>query len=82
MRYDSVKEPSAAGRTPLSRDPPLAVTRLLWQGMMQRLYRAVRDESPDMTVILTGGRGGILEGLVELDPRPDAADPNVRYSFH
>jgi endoglucanase len=46
------------------------ISRLRWQGMMKRLYDAVHAESPDMTVIVTGGRGGGLDGLLDLDPTP------------
>jgi hypothetical protein len=51
-----------------------------WQGMAERLYDAVRSEAPAMTVILTGGRGGSYEGLLNLDP--GKFDQNVLYSFH
>jgi endoglucanase len=53
-----------------------------WQGMMERLYRAVRSESPELTVIVSGGRGGSFEGLLALDPKPFAGDGHVRYSIH
>jgi endoglucanase len=53
-----------------------------WQEKMKSLYGAVRAESPEMTVIVTGGRGGGLDGLLALDPTPFAGDANVRFSLH
>ena len=53
-----------------------------WQGMIKDLYQAVRAESPDMVVVVSGGRGGGLDGLLNLDPAPFAGDPQVRYSLH
>jgi hypothetical protein len=57
------------------------LSRWLWQRMMERLYAAVRAESPDMTVVVTGGCGGNIDGLVQLDPRPFSRG-DVRFSFH
>jgi endoglucanase len=57
------------------------ISRWRWQGMMERLYGAVRTEAPDMTVIVTGGHGGDIDGLVQLDPRP-FSQGDVRFSFH
>lgn len=51
-----------------------------WQSMMKRLYDAVRSESNDMVVVVTGGRGGSIEGLLNMDPSP--FNSHVRYSFH
>ena len=49
---------------------------------MKRLYDAVRSESPDLTVIVTGGRGGGLEGLLDLNPTPFAGDTHALFSLH
>jgi hypothetical protein len=50
------------------------------QGMEVALFKAVRAGSPDMTVIVSGGRGGGIDGLLNLDPTP--FDKNTRFSFH
>lgn len=52
------------------------------QSMMERMYQAVRSQSKDMVVVITGGRGGSINGLLNLDATPFASDPNTRYSFH
>jgi hypothetical protein len=57
---------------------PAAVIR--WQGMMDRLYDAVRAESHDMPVVVTGGCGGGLDGLCLLNAKH--YDGNTLYSFH
>jgi len=52
-----------------------------WQKMAEQLYDAAHAASPDLTVVITGGRGGNIDGLVGLDPGHFKGG-NVRYSFH
>lgn len=56
-------------------------SRRRWQIMMKQLYEAVHAGSPDMTVVVTGGRGGNIDGLLDLDPS-EFRDGDVRFSFH
>lgn len=58
-----------------------ASSRARWASMQRRLYDAVRAAAPDLTVVATGGRGGGLEGLLDLDPSL-YRDSGVRFSFH
>lgn len=51
----------------------------LWSRYQQRLVGAVREVLPAHALIVSGRKGGSLEGLVELDPLDD---PNLIYSFH
>ncbi|MEH6413484.1 glycoside hydrolase family 5 protein [Pseudomonas sp. CGJS7] len=50
-----------------------------WSRYQQRLVRAVRAVAPERVLIISGRKGGSLEGLVELDPLDD---PHLIYSFH
>lgn len=50
-----------------------------WSRYQQRLVRAVREVLPAHSLIVSGRKGGSLDGLVELEP---LADPNLIYSFH
>ena len=53
-----------------------------WPGQLARLYRAARDEAPRLALVLSGPRGGGLEGLLRVDPKPYVADDAVIWSFH
>jgi hypothetical protein len=57
------------------------VSQLHWQSMVERLYDAVREESADLTIVVTGGRGGNIDGLVNLNPQHFRVG-DIRYSFH
>lgn len=52
------------------------------QEMMEALFNAVRGEAPATTVVLSGGRGGGIEGLLNLNPAPFLGQGDVRFSFH
>jgi hypothetical protein len=52
-----------------------------WQAMEERLYRAAREESPNLPIVVTGGRSSSFKGLVALDPRPFRS-PSTIYTFH
>lgn len=52
-----------------------------WQRMMEALYRAARQQAPDLLIVVTGAQGGSRRGLMRLDPAP-FRDGNVLYSFH
>lgn len=51
-----------------------------WQSMMDRLYDAVRAESREMVVVVTGGSGGSIAGLCLLNAKH--YDRNTLYSIH
>jgi len=55
------------------------VQGLRWPGLQRRLLAAVRSRAPRHLVLLSGARGGSLEGLQALRPE---ADPRVAYTFH
>jgi hypothetical protein len=54
----------------------------VWARMQEELVAAIRKESATLPIIVTGDRGGGLEGLLALDPEDLASDPNVFFSFH
>jgi endoglucanase len=51
-----------------------------WQRIMSGTVADVRSVSPDLPVVVTGGCGGSITGLTDIDP--DFDDPNIYYSFH
>jgi endoglucanase len=53
-----------------------------WPRQLKELYLAARSEAPELPLILTGARGGGIEGLLRLDPAFSADDPNTIWSFH
>jgi hypothetical protein len=53
-----------------------------WPGQLAQLHAAARKAAPGLTLVMTGARGGGVEGLLRLDPRPFAADPNLIWSVH
>jgi endoglucanase len=50
-----------------------------WPSFQRRLLQAVRGPAPRHRVLLSGNRGGSLDGLEALAPLPD---PAVAYTFH
>ena len=52
-----------------------------WNRMQKRLHAAVRENAPDLPIIVTGGRSGGTGGLFDLDPAP-FNDGNTLFSFH
>ena len=50
-----------------------------WPALQRRLLAAVRAQAPRHLVLLSGARGGSLEGLLALKPEPD---PRCAYTFH
>lgn len=53
-----------------------------WQNEVEALHAAVRKVAPRLTLVLSGGRGGTPEGLLNLDPAPFAADERIVFTFH
>jgi hypothetical protein len=51
-----------------------------WQTIMAGTVAAIRAVSADITIVATGGCGGNVDGVTDLDPSFD--DPNILYSFH
>ena len=52
-----------------------------WIYLQPQLLAAVRRVAPDLPVVVSGDRGGGIEGLLRLDPSK-IDDPAVVYSFH
>jgi endoglucanase len=50
-----------------------------WPGLQRRLLAAVRAEAPQHRVLLSGHRGGGIDGLLALAPEADAG---AAYTFH
>lgn len=50
-----------------------------WPALQRRLLAAVRAQAPKRAVLLSGSRGGGIEGLLRLEPE---RDPLVGYTFH
>jgi endoglucanase len=53
-----------------------------WPGQLAQLHAAARKAAPGLTLVMTGARGGGVEGLLRLDPKPFATDPNLIWSVH
>lgn len=52
-----------------------------WQTMQQLWHDRVRAANPDLTLVLTGARGGNAAGLMLIDAKPFAGS-DVLWSFH
>lgn len=52
-----------------------------WQAIQKTWHDLVRAEAPDLTLVLTGARGGDREGLLAIDASRYAGS-NVLWSFH
>lgn len=52
-----------------------------WQDQQKTWHDAVRSVAPDLTLVLTGARGGSPEGLMLVDPTPFKSS-KVLWSFH
>jgi hypothetical protein len=53
-----------------------------WPAQLDALRAAARKAAPTLTLVLTGGRSGGVDGLERLDPVPFAGDPNIVWTFH
>lgn len=53
-----------------------------WPGQLAALYKAARGTAPALPLVLTGARGGGIDGLLRLDPARYGDDDNVIWSFH
>jgi hypothetical protein len=60
-------------------EPVFADDPAAWEALQAETLAAIRAALPDVTVVLTGGRWGGIDGLLALHP---VADPNVVYSVH
>jgi hypothetical protein len=68
----------------LMNEPPIGYDHASvrrWQGQQEQLYSAARAHSPELTIIVTGGRRGSYRGLMNLDPRPLQSEKTL-FSFH
>lgn len=52
-----------------------------WSATQKMLMQTARKAAPTLRLIATGDRGGGVDGLLRLDPKP-IDDENVLYSFH
>ncbi|MGE0847659.1 MAG: glycoside hydrolase family 5 protein [Flavobacteriaceae bacterium] len=52
-----------------------------WQRMLERIHAAIRREAPQLTIVLSGARGGGIRGLTEIDAAP-FNDGRTLFSFH
>ena len=53
-----------------------------WPGRLAELHAAARAVAPRLPLVMTGARGGGLEGLLRLDARRYAGDDALLWSFH
>jgi hypothetical protein len=52
-----------------------------WQDLQREYVKAIRKVAPTLPLILTGARGGGIEGLILIEPS-HKLDPFLFYSFH
>ncbi|PIO96752.1 hypothetical protein CJ014_23720 [Pleomorphomonas carboxyditropha] len=53
-----------------------------WPDQLAALAAAARAAAPTLTLVLTGGKSGGIDGLERLDPTPFAGDANIVWTFH
>lgn len=53
-----------------------------WPDQLAALREAARVAAPNLTLVLTGGRSGGIDGLTRLDPKRFSDDPNIVWTFH
>lgn len=53
-----------------------------WPDQLAALRTAARTAAPTLTLVLTGGRSSLIDGLTRLDPSPFKDDPNIVWTFH
>lgn len=53
-----------------------------WPDQLAALKTAARTVAPTLTLVLTGGRSSLIDGLIRLDPPPFKDDPNIVWTFH
>lgn len=53
-----------------------------WPEQLRTLHAAARAAAPQLPLILSGARGGDIDGLMRLDPGKITDDANVIWSFH
>jgi hypothetical protein len=58
-----------------------AEDRNRWFDLQRDYVKAIRRVAPNLTLLITGDRGGGAEGLLRTDPRT-IDDPRILYSFH
>ncbi len=67
----------------LMNEPPLWKSRELmrWQSMAEALHTRLRRISSDLVLVVSGPKGGSIDGLLALNPAPFSGK-NVLFSFH
>lgn len=53
-----------------------------WPAQLERLHATARRAAPKLPLVLSGARGGGIEGLERLDARRFAGDDALLWSFH
>lgn len=53
-----------------------------WPGQLAALHGAARKAAPGLTLVMTGARGGGIDGLLRVDPKAFADDGALIWSFH
>lgn len=53
-----------------------------WPDQLAAMHRVARKAAPNLALVMSGSRSGGVEGLLRVDPRRWAADPNLIWSFH
>lgn len=53
-----------------------------WPDQLAALKTAARTVAPTLTLVLTGGRSSLIDGLTRLDPSSFKDDPNIVWTFH
>jgi len=92
-RYESVvvefaralaRESDRSYALELMNEPPGGFGRhdnFRWAAYQERLVRAARPVAPRLRLVVSGDRGGSLDGLLRLDAK-SIDDPSILYSFH
>jgi endoglucanase len=58
------------------------VPQSTWQSMLEACYRAARNGSTRLPLVLGGGAMNAAAALISIDMRPFAPDPRLIYTYH
>jgi hypothetical protein len=73
-------DPARVCLEPLN-EPTQACGSVDWTIMQSELVRAARAVAPDLTLVVSGACGAMIDGLERIDPA-QIGDDNVIYTFH
>jgi hypothetical protein len=74
-------DPSRVALEPVN-EPPQSCASPVWNELQATLLAAARGQAPALTLVATGGCGGMVTGLTPLDPATLRAFEPLLFTFH